>query len=183
MAQRLFFVRHCETTGQDPTAPLTPAGWQQALDLADHFAPQGVDLLVSSPYTRAQQSIAPLAERMGLTVETDARLAECTLASPPLRDLHFRDAIRQLFDDADLAWPGGESRRQVTARGRDALDAVFSHPAQTPVMMAHGLLMAFVLRSLDSRFDYQAWTELTNPDVYGLEMAADGVRVFRAWGA
>lgn len=49
--------------------------------------------------------------------------------------------------------------------------------------MAHGLLMAFVLRSFDPRFDYQAWAALTNPDVYGLEMTADGVRVTRVWGA
>ncbi|ETX02288.1 MAG: hypothetical protein ETSY1_04150 [Candidatus Entotheonella factor] len=181
MAQRLFFVRHCETTGQSPTAPLTPAGHQQALELADHFAPQGVDLLVSSPYTRAQQSIAPLAERLGLAVQTDERLAECTLASPPVDD--FRGAIRQLFDDPDLAWPGGESRRQVTERGRSALDAVFSHSARTPVVVAHGLLMTCVLRSFDARFDYQAWAALTNPDVYCLEMEANGVRVSRAWGA
>ncbi|ETX00190.1 MAG: hypothetical protein ETSY2_39545 [Candidatus Entotheonella gemina] len=181
MAQRLFFVRHCETTGQAPTAPLTSAGHQQALELADHFAPQGVDLLVSSPYTRARQSLEPLAERLGLAVETDERLAECTLASPPVAD--FRGAIRQLFDGPDLAWPGGESRRQVTERGRSALDAVFRHPTRTPVVMAHGLLMAFVLGSFDSRFDYRAWTALTNPDVYCLERDADGVRVSRAWGA
>lgn len=179
MAQRLYFVRHCETTGQEPTAPLTEAGWQQALDLADHFAPQGVDLLVSSPYTRAQQSLAPLAERLGLIVETDERLAECTLSSAPLPD--FRDAIRQLFSDPDLTWPGGESRRQVTARGRGALEAVFSHPAQAPVVMAHGLMMAFVLRSFDARFDYQAWAALTNPDVYCLEKEGGEVRVTRVW--
>lgn len=86
-------------------------------------------MLVSSPYARAQQSIAPLADRFGLAVETDDRLAECRLASPPVDD--FRDAIRQLFDDPDLTWPGGESRRQVTARGRGVIDAMFSRSAQT----------------------------------------------------
>ncbi len=181
MAQRLFFVRHCEATGQEPNAPLTPMGRQQALDLADYFTPHGVDLIISSSYTRAQQSIAPLAERFGLAVETDERLVECTLASPPVAD--FRGAIQQLFDDPDHAWPGGESRRQVTERGRRALGAVFSHPAQTPVVVAHGLLMAFVLRSFDTRFDYEAWTALTNPDVYDLEIEGDGVRVSRTWGS
>ncbi len=179
MAQRLFLVRHCETTGQEPTAPLTPAGHQQAIRLAEYFADQGVDLLVSSPYTRAQQSITPLANRLGLTVEIDDRLAECQLASPPIED--FRGTILQLFDDPDLAWPGGESRRQVTARGRGAIDAVFGRPVQTPVVVAHGLLMAFVLRSFDSRFDYPAWTGLTNPDVYGLEIRSNGVQVIRMW--
>ena len=43
-----------------------------------------MDLLLSSPYTRAQQSIAPLAQRLGLPVESDARLAERVLSAEPL---------------------------------------------------------------------------------------------------
>lgn len=179
MAPYLYFVRHCETTGQEPTAPLTSKGHQQALELADYLAPIGVDLLVSSPYTRALQSMRPLAERVGCQVTTDERLAECTLASPPVED--FRAAIRVLFDDPGYAWPGGESGREVTERGRRALDAVWAQAAQAPVVMAHGLLMAFVLRSFDPRFDYETWTALTNPDVYRLETLGDEVRVSRAW--
>ena len=68
MTKCLFLVRHCESTGQEASAPLTAVGQAQAVLLADHLEMLGVDLLVSSPYTRAQQSIAPL-ERLGLAVE------------------------------------------------------------------------------------------------------------------
>jgi 2,3-bisphosphoglycerate-dependent phosphoglycerate mutase len=85
VVKRLFLVRHCESTGQDASAPLTARGQTQAIHLADYLETLGVDLLVSSPYTRAQQSIAPLAQRLGLSVEIDARLAERVLSGAPLR--------------------------------------------------------------------------------------------------
>lgn len=91
MVRLLFLVRHCESTGQNASAPLTAVGQTQAIHLADHLERLGVDLLVSSPYIRAQQSVAPLAQRLGLAVETDARLAERVLSTEPLA--HWREAI------------------------------------------------------------------------------------------
>jgi 2,3-bisphosphoglycerate-dependent phosphoglycerate mutase len=81
----------------------------------------GVNLLVSSPYTRAQQSIAPLAQRLGLAVELEARLVERVLSAVPLAQ--WREALRRTFVDLDLAWPGGESSRTAMARGRAVIDA------------------------------------------------------------
>src|SRR5256886_7865709 len=116
MVRRLFLVRHCESTGQEASAPLTAVGQAQTIPLADHLEPLGVGLLVSSPYTRVQQSVAPLAQRLALPVEIDTRLAERVLSAEPLAQ--WREAIRQIFADLDLAWPGGESSRTAMARGR-----------------------------------------------------------------
>lgn len=54
MVRRLFWVRHCEATGQEASAPLTAMGQRQAVHLADHLDAVGAELLVSSPYARAQ---------------------------------------------------------------------------------------------------------------------------------
>jgi broad specificity phosphatase PhoE len=35
MSQMLYLVRHCQAIGQEPTAPLTELGQQQAIELAD----------------------------------------------------------------------------------------------------------------------------------------------------
>jgi len=181
VVRRLFLVRHCESTGQEAFAPLTAAGQAQALVLADHLTTVGADLLVSSPYTRAQQSLAPLAQRLGLPVETDARLVERVLAAEPLS--HWREALRQTFTDLDLAWPGGESSRTAMVRGRAVIDALLAQPACTPVVVTHGNLMTLILRSFEASHDFHAWERLSNPDVYCLAVQADGVRVSRTWGA
>ena len=178
--RRLFLVRHCESTGQEAAAPLTAIGQTQAVRLADHLETLGVELLVSSPYTRAQQSIAPLAQRLGLPVEIDPRLAERVLSAAPLE--HWREAIRQTFEDLDRAWPGGESSRTAMVRGRMAIDALLTRPVRVLVVMTHGNLMTLILRSFETQFGFQAWEHLSNPDVYCIEVDVERVRVTRTWG-
>jgi 2,3-bisphosphoglycerate-dependent phosphoglycerate mutase len=178
VVRRLFLVRHCESTGQEASAPLTAVGQSQAVRLADYLETLGVELLVSSPYTRAQQSIAPLAGRLALPVEVDPRLAERVLSAAPLE--HWREAIRQSFADLDLAWPGGESSRTAMARGRAAVDALLTRPVRVLVVVTHGNLMTLILRSFETQFGFQAWERLSNPDVYCIEIA-ERVRVTRTW--
>jgi 2,3-bisphosphoglycerate-dependent phosphoglycerate mutase len=179
VVKRLFLVRHCESTGQEASAPLTAIGQRQAGFLADHLETAGVELLVSSPYTRAQQSIVPLAQRLGLPVELDPRLVERVLSAAPLK--HWREAIRQTFEDLDLAWPGGESSRTAMARGREAVNALLRRPVRVVVVVTHGNLMTLILHSFETQFGFQAWEHLSNPDVYYLEVEAERVRVTRTW--
>lgn len=179
--RRLFLVRHCESTGQEASAPLTAVGQTQAVHLADYLTTVGANLLVSSPYTRAQQSLAPCAQRLGLPVETDARLTERVLAAAPL--VHWREALQQSFTDLDLVWPGGESSRTAMARGRAAIDTLLARPARTSVVVTHGNLMTLILRSFEARYGFETWERLSNPDVYCLAVHADGIRVSRTWGS
>ena len=179
MTKRLFLVRHCQSTGQEASAPLTAVGQAQAVLLADHLEMLGVDLLVSSPYTRAQQSIAPLAQRLGLPVESEARLAERVLSATPL--VQWREAIRQTFVDLDLAWPGGESSRTAMTRGRAAIEALLVRPERALVVVTHGNLMTLILRSFAPQFGFQTWECLSNPDVYCLAVHGDRVELARTW--
>jgi len=179
MARHLYLVRHCESTGQEASAPLTTVGHTQARLLADHLESVGADLLVSSPYTRAQQSVAPLAQRLDLPVELDPRLAERVLSATPLQ--HWREAIRQSFEELDLAWPGGESSHVAMARGRAAIDALLARPARVLVVVTHGNLMTLILRSFEPQFDFSAWERLSNPDVYCVAVHPDRVHVSRTW--
>lgn len=181
MDKCLFLVRHCESTGQEASAPLTPVGQAQAVLLADYLETVGPELLVSSPYTRAQQSVAPLAQRLGLPVEIDTRLAERVLSAEPLA--HWRDAIRQTFVDLDLMWPGGESSRTAMARGRMAIDALLARPERVPVVITHGNLLTLILRSFTPQCGFQTWEGLSNPDVYCLVVRGDRVEIARTWRA
>jgi len=177
--RRLFLVRHCEASGQDASAPLTAVGRAQTIPLADHLEALKVDLLVSSPYARAQESVAPLARRLGLPVEIDGRLAERVLSTEPLA--HWREAIRRTFAELDLVWPGGESSRDAMARGRAAIDGLLGRPQHAPVVVTHGNLMALILRSFEAQFGFHTWEGLSNPDVYCLTVQGEHVEISRTW--
>jgi 2,3-bisphosphoglycerate-dependent phosphoglycerate mutase len=160
-------VRHCESSGQAPEAPLTAAGQAQALMLAQRLAALGVDYIVSSPYARARATIQPFASQAGLSVDVDDRLAERRLAAQPIDG--WREVVRRSFEDLDACLPGGESGRETLARGWAAIDAVVALDHRLPIVVSHGQLLSLVLHSIDPSFGYAGWERLANPDLFILE--------------
>jgi len=68
--------------GDQDERPLTELGRRQALALADALGAEPVDALYSGPALRCQQTLAPLAERLGLEVTVLAELGEETWRPP-----------------------------------------------------------------------------------------------------
>src|SRR4051794_2480754 len=106
MNQVIYFVRHCQATGQERDAPLTELGQHHALALAERYRDVPVGRIISSPFVRAVETIRPLSERLGLTVELDERLVERVLSLAPLDN--WRERLAETFIDLNLSF-GGES--------------------------------------------------------------------------
>jgi 2,3-bisphosphoglycerate-dependent phosphoglycerate mutase len=160
----MYLVRHCQSSGQAPDAPLTGVGRRQSQRLADALASVGIRRIVASTYLRARQSVEPLAERLGLPLETDARLIERTLAAESLPD--WQERIRASFTNLDVALPGGESTAAATRRAMQAIGEIVADDRLPAVVVAHGNLLAAVLHHLDGRPGFETWQALTNPDVF-----------------
>ncbi|HEY7908151.1 MAG TPA: histidine phosphatase family protein [Thermomicrobiales bacterium] len=179
-ASRSFYlVRHCRATGQAPDAPLTPEGMAQAGLLADLLAPRGIARILSSPFVRARDSIAPLAAWLGIAVETDDRLIERVLTTEPLPD--WRLHLARSFDDDDYCLAGGESSRAATARAAAVMEEARQHPAPATVIVTHGNLLALLLRHCDGRDGFAAWEALTNPDAYCVIFEEPPQPIVRLW--
>jgi broad specificity phosphatase PhoE len=79
---RLYVVRHAHAGSRsawvedDRTRPLSKKGWRQATALADRLGDVGITRLVSSPSLRCVETMRPLADRLGLVIDDDDRLAE-----------------------------------------------------------------------------------------------------------
>jgi 2,3-bisphosphoglycerate-dependent phosphoglycerate mutase len=175
----ILLVRHCTSCGQEPDARLADAGLQQAVDLAEALARHAIDHVVSSPFRRALQTIAPFAVRAGLPVHEDVRLAERTLSAEPLDD--WLEQLHRTWEDFDYRAPGGETSREAQLRGRAVVDEIAGAGHRCAVLVSHGNLIGLVLQSIDSRFDYEAWTRLTNPDLFRLVPRGDSYSVERLW--
>lgn len=173
----IYLVRHCKTSGQEADAPLTQEGFEQAESLGEWLHGLSVERIVSSPYTRAVQSIVPLATRLHLSIETDARLIERVLCAPSIPD--WQDKLVASFRDLDQCLPGGESTRAAMARSVAALHDVLSHPATVTVIVTHGNLLTLLLKHFDDMVGYPEWEQLTNPDVYCVQYADDTPHVER----
>ena len=102
----VFVVRHGKAghrsnwDGDDRERPLTRAGQGQAQAIAGRLAAEDLTSLWSSPFVRCMQTLEPLAERTGLSIMADDRLAEGTPLEATL------DLIEQAGDGAVLCTHG-----------------------------------------------------------------------------
>ena len=84
------FNLHFTATRKDPgiTDPkLTPLGHEQAAAAAEALAGEDIRRILASPYTRALQTAAPIAARLGLAVQVNSVVREryafsCDVGSP-----------------------------------------------------------------------------------------------------
>lgn len=161
---RLLLIRHGETAynaeqlalGQEDI-PLTERGHLQARALAEAIPRMAlrnpISAVYSSPLQRAVATATPLAEALGLTVQTETGLIEMDIGEmegQPFGQVRERypDFLRDWFSDrlADVPMPGGETMRQVQDRAWSAVQTIRDrHPAETVVAVAHNFVILSLL--------------------------------------
>ncbi|MBV9960063.1 MAG: histidine phosphatase family protein [Acidobacteria bacterium] len=179
MNRTLYLVRHCQATGQAPEAPLTSEGLAQAQMLAEFLSGSSIERIVSSPFTRAVQSIEPLAQRLGLEIKMDGRLIEAALSTIDYPD--WLDRLRSTFSDFDLSFEGGESGRAATARAVAAMSDALQSGTDSTLIVTHGRLMTLILKHFDPTYGFEDWRKLSAPDVYRVTLKDGGSDVERLW--
>ncbi len=71
---KLFLLRHGDRSSGYGDVPLSTEGLRQAQALAESPALQKVDLILCSPKIRTQQTIDPIAEKLGVPVQIENAL-------------------------------------------------------------------------------------------------------------
>lgn len=168
---RLYFVRHAHSAyeqGRELERGLSPEGKAAALSVCGRLENEQIDVFVSSPYRRAIDTIAPLAEHAGRKIEIFGELRERLVSGE--RDLGpegFAEAKRRCYEDRDYCVPGGESSRQAQSRALPVIERLLrEHPGKRIAIGTHGDLMTLILGSFDERYGYSFWQQLGMPDVY-----------------
>ena len=167
---KLLLIRHCQSTGRHPDAPLSAAGAKAAGALITRLRDLAPDAVYSSPYERAHATVRPFAISAGLSVGLDDRLRERVLSD---RDLEDRlDHVRRSFVEPDYRAPGGESLNQTKQRAIAALTDIAAAGHRLPAVSSHRNLIASVLRSMDTAFGFEQWQDLHTPDLFEVELDA-----------
>ncbi|SFK62997.1 2,3-bisphosphoglycerate-dependent phosphoglycerate mutase [Halogranum rubrum] len=172
----VYFVRHAHSPwvpNREAERPLSEEGREAADRIADLLADEAVDAVVSSPFARARETVAPLAEHHGLDVAIDEGFRERQLTDGPVESIGetFESAVAAVWEDWSYAWPDGESSLDAQRRGLAALDRVLSRYENGAVVVGtHGQLLTSLLNYYDDRFDADFWRDkLTTPDMYQAE--------------
>ena len=144
-AQRRFSGRG----GADPD--LTELGQAQAAAAASALSGK-IDVIISSPLRRTQQTAAAVASTTGIDVAIEAELAECgfgewdglTFAEVQER---WPQEMAQWLADADFVPPGGESFTEVASRAAAVVRrSVAAHPGRQVLLVAHSTIIKSLVR-------------------------------------
>jgi 2,3-bisphosphoglycerate-dependent phosphoglycerate mutase len=147
----IHLVRHGETDWNAESRlqgwadiPLNEKGLAQVQVTAASLARRPLARVISSDLTRARQTAAPIAARVGLEVEVEPALRERRYGVAEGRThtelaLEFGDQLDQHWADPDFSFEGGETRRDVYIRLNGFLRTLLAQPAAGElVLVSHG---------------------------------------------
>jgi 2,3-bisphosphoglycerate-dependent phosphoglycerate mutase len=170
MRTNLYFVRHAHSvyTPDELGRPLSEKGMRDARAVAELMECESIDLVLSSPYKRAVQTV----EGIAADIELIDDFRERTLSNSPVPDFAF--AIQQVWQDEQFAWEGGESNEAARMRGVETTLALLDkHAGKNIAIGTHGNIMVLIMNYFDPAYDFQFWKELSMPDIYKLSFNGD----------
>jgi len=167
----LYFVRHAHSAyehGRELERRLSDSGKAEASAVCRRLEQENIEVFVSSPYQRAVDTIAPLAEYAGKTIELHDALRERLVSGKQdLGPEGFAEAKRRCYEDLDYCPPGGESSRQARARVLPVIRRLLrEHAGKRIAVGTHGDVLTLMLGSWDEQYGYSFWQGLSMPDAY-----------------
>lgn len=96
MNTHIYLVRHAHSSysSDELNRPLSERGKRDADKVTEILEKEGIQVLISSPYKRAVQTIEGLADTLGASIVIENSFRERTLAGQPVDD--FESAITKV---------------------------------------------------------------------------------------
>ncbi len=147
------------TQGQTNASVLTDQGKEQARKVGQKLVGKGIGLLITSPLTRAVQTVNLANEYLKLPIVEDKRFIEVNVGE--IEGLHYTE-IQEKFGEKyqqwrsssplyeDIKFEGGETKRQVRERVFSGLNEYAENKSYAAIgISSHGIMLEQVLLSLN----------------------------------
>lgn len=158
----VYFIRHAEPNYRnhdDAARELSPRGLADRELVTDFLLDKHIDVVLSSPYRRAVETVRHFADTARLPVIHIADFREREVAGEWIDD--FNSFCRQQWADFDYALPGGECLREVQTRCVSALRQVLKdYAGQRVVIGGHGTAISTILNHYDPSFGYEGFESI-----------------------
>ena len=166
---KLYLVRHAHSvyTPDELKRPLSERGRQDARHVTELLMKECIDIICSSPYKRAVETVEGIAYHTGQEIKLVQDMKERTLSSKPLEN--FDEAISIVWGDPAYSFEGGESNLTAQKRGVQGIfKIVEEYNGKNVVIGTHGNIMVLIMNHFDEKYDVGFWKELEMPDIYCL---------------
>ena len=160
----VYFVRHAEpnyNNHDDMSRELTNKGLQDRQLVTNFLSDKHIDIVLSSPYIRAIETVAHFAETKKLKIETVEDFRERKIDSEWIAD--FDTFCKRQWEDFDYKLSDGETLKQVQTRNIKALNKVLEvYSGKNIVIGSHGTALSTIINYYDNTFGYYDFERIRN---------------------
>jgi len=171
----IYLVRHPATAVELGTPShqwsLSPAGLEQAQQLAQQAFWRRVQMIYSSEEPKATTTARIVADKTGLPWQTHACLGELDRSSFQPPDIAaYRSAVARMFGTPHHQVRGWESRAQAEERIVTCIQQIAANVKGDVAVISHGLILALLVAHLTGITDpFDFWRGIGFADVAMLE--------------
>lgn len=160
----VYFIRHAQsdrTARDDRTRPLTLEGSKDSERAAEVLREKGITHIISSPYTRAIQTVSPLARALKIRIETNDDLRERHAGK--WHGDRFFDFIEKQWADHDFKIEGGESLKEVQGRNIKALKEILkNYEGETIAIATHGTALSTIINYFYPKYGFTEFLKIAD---------------------
>lgn len=154
----VYLVRHAQPDNSEHDTyrrPLTPQGMVDRLKVSEYLESKGIEVVISSPYVRAYDTIEPFARAHGLAIEKSLDMRERRVDSLWLSDEEMAKFTREQWENFDHRLTDGESLRETQERCISALRDILKRYIDRRIVIAgHGVAFSTILNYYLLDFGY-----------------------------
>ena len=183
---RVYFVRHGSTDSlekrisQPNDEPLNQKGIEQAKELGKRFLGTKLDLIISSPHTRAQQT----AQAISSNITTSPLFAEVKkpkeVVGRSKDDENVKKILKKIGEmyitDPNWHYSDEENFEDLKKRGLQALDFITSQKCEEILVVSHGNFIALMVGLMMFGKEYEVNISLRLKNF--LRIGSTGVSIF-----
>jgi len=155
----VYFIRHAEADNSNRdgrTRPLTAKGLADRRLVTEFLQDKGIDAVLSSPFRRAVETIAPFAEQHGFKIERIEDFRERRSDSNLRSDSPGFELFNQRqWADFSYTLSDGECLAEVQTRNIAALEQVLARFKDKNIVIGtHGTALSTIVNYYDSTYGF-----------------------------
>ncbi len=158
----VYFVRHAEpnyNNHDDATRELSSKGLQDRQLVTQFFMDKDINVIVSSPYKRAYDTISPMAENKGIAIQVIDGFKERRVDSVWVEDFHAFS--KQQWADFNYKLSDGECLQEVQDRNIRALkELVQDNLGKEIVVGSHGTALSTIINYYNPAFGFEDFQKI-----------------------
>ena len=176
----VYFIRHAQSDNSvrdGRVRPLTERGLVDRKLVTKYLHDKNIDVVVSSPFKRAVDTVADFAEAHGFSIETIEDFRERKSDSDWVRETDFYPFMERQWADFSYSLSDGECLAVVQERNIAALNEVlYKHQDKNIVIGTHGTALSTIINYYDHSYSFADFLAMVDimPWIVKMEFIGNG---------